>query len=900
MARDEQVLLMSDRFQAYELKSLVRKPVVQALPVTAAVEAPVPVSPDGTLEAHVLYEASDDATARYQLPRYEFNQVAGRHTSRLRLRTADEDPLGPLGWLSIELLAVPPVDARFALRPIEHTAELRLGYEMPVVSETADVAPWDGQWENVDPATRGMTRLVIGQRADGQWFMHGFGKCHPTDCDWGETPAVLSGDALIGVYAFGFKSTTITARRSGLTLVADVFDDYTDADGRADRSSQYVLSRTAAAAAAQPLIWEPLGPLNPVGQQVSRCVLPFHAQEDYDRTYQIITSPAHRARLEVVCKATVGQRSWQQWWLRDRAQPQPVRPDLNRIQVSPQVLTELRRGLATPMVVPIVPVAPAPPSPLHPVHPVPLGGVHVLPRTATMAAPAMVRMARAPLLHQTPATLTVPMMAATPTATLLRVDHDSMASLVLREGVSPPLRTLPNGTRPQGANPRVIKALPRRVVVDKQGRPVLVRREVECVQSLPFTLDPQTEGYMLDAPVDATQAHVLFKHDLSAGGLSVSFFQDSLVRDQVYYEPQEFRLARSDSNPFLPSLVFAITDVVTESEALAYRVRLAFQARPYLGEAFTLLAQQHFGRGVRLTALTPRSAELSLNVPPAEGATAEPQDRPDAVIRFDEGVTDEISLDEAQFVRLAAAFQSPSGIGLQGWVSATLSDGSQVDIPLVVSLKENAGSPFDAPMLHPDADGTLGHYTVTLRNRIESPVRVNAALPLALGDWTDPASGETHAVTAFPVDPPAAEPVPPGGTAQLRYAVTPAAFPLLSIEPALDLDILPDLARLLGQLTVTEAFTDATFEVQASASPLFFGSDALSALRIEFDDGPVVTLDAAHLSQTVALRKPVLARILGLDPGYRYRLVQVDAQGGERATEGLSGVGHLQVSLPQG
>ncbi|WP_171984639.1 hypothetical protein [Hydrogenophaga sp. A37] len=881
---------MSDRLQAFELKSLLMTSTVRPAP-TAPAGSAVPVSADGSLLPQTLYEASDDVGARYQLPRYEWNQVGGRHTSRLRLRTADEDPFGPLGWLSIELLAVSAVDARFAMRSIDHTASLRLGYEMPVVAAGESVPEaWVGPWENADPATRGMTRLLIGQRVDGGWFMHGFGKCHPSDCDWGETTAMLSGDALIGVYPFGFKVTTITARRSGQTLLVDVLDDYTDADGRKDRLSQYVMGRSAATSPAQPLIWETLGPLNPVGASVHRCVLPFHAQEDYDRLYQIVTSPVHRARLEVVCKATVGQRSWQQWWIRDRIKVQPVRPDMDLVQLNPAVLKQLRESL----------VAPAPKPVPPPVAAVPVAPVSV--KTVGRTSPLVMHMTRSPVLSVSTATLATHLtpLAAVPTVANLRIDRSSVGSLMLNEGLLLQRHSADlDVVLSKEEATRITRTLPRRLAIDKRGRPVLVRREVECVQSLNSTFDPQTDGYMFDAPVDPSQAHVLFRHDLDADGQSVTFFQDSMARDQVYYEPQEFRLARSDAHPFLPSLVFAITDVVTESESLAYRVRLAFQARPYLGQAFRLLARQHFGPEARLTALTPRSARLTLSVPPAEGAVAEPLERPAAVIRFDEGVTDELSLDEAQFVRLAASFQSPSGIGMQGWVSATISDGTQVDIPLVVSLKDNTGTAFDPPHLRADADGVPGHHAVSLRNRIESPVRINAVHPVELGAWNDPVGGQLHRVTALPLDPPPAEPVGPGQTVDLRYEVRPASFPLVSIVPALDVDIQPDLALLMGQLTVTEAFTEATFDVQVSASPLFFGAGALMSLRIEFDEGPTVTLDASVPTRQVTLRKPVIARILGLEPGYRYRLIEMDAQGGQRVHEGLAGVGNLQVSLLQ-
>jgi hypothetical protein len=45
-----------------------------------------------------------------------------------------------------------------------------------------------GVWENIDPATRGITKLKI--RASGsELFVQAWGKCVPNDCDWGEVKA---------------------------------------------------------------------------------------------------------------------------------------------------------------------------------------------------------------------------------------------------------------------------------------------------------------------------------------------------------------------------------------------------------------------------------------------------------------------------------------------------------------------------------------------------------------------------------------------------------------------------------------------------------------------------------------------------------------------------------------
>jgi hypothetical protein len=114
------------------------------------------------------------------------------------------------------------------------------------------IARFVGNWTNVDANTGGMTRLVIEKVDDNTVAFHGYGKCTPSDCDWdaavddpvrrpSSVPFTLP--QLVGVYEFGFKTTRITVERSGDQLVAEVFDDYSLADGRTDRTEVYVMER---------------------------------------------------------------------------------------------------------------------------------------------------------------------------------------------------------------------------------------------------------------------------------------------------------------------------------------------------------------------------------------------------------------------------------------------------------------------------------------------------------------------------------------------------------------------------------------------------------------------------------------------------------------------------------
>jgi hypothetical protein len=100
-----------------------------------------------------------------------------------------------------------------------------------------------GAWVNADSNTGGMTVLDIEKIDDFTATFHGYGACSPQDCDWGVINAGFTPPVLQGVYDFGFKTTRITVQRVGDQLQATVFDDYTEADGRTDRTSTYTMNR---------------------------------------------------------------------------------------------------------------------------------------------------------------------------------------------------------------------------------------------------------------------------------------------------------------------------------------------------------------------------------------------------------------------------------------------------------------------------------------------------------------------------------------------------------------------------------------------------------------------------------------------------------------------------------
>jgi len=68
-----------------------------------------------------------------------------------------------------------------------------------------------GLWVSDDPNTRGITKFHIDKH-DDQILVHAWGKCHPTDCDWGKQRALRDGDAFVVVWDQGFVlSSTVSS-----------------------------------------------------------------------------------------------------------------------------------------------------------------------------------------------------------------------------------------------------------------------------------------------------------------------------------------------------------------------------------------------------------------------------------------------------------------------------------------------------------------------------------------------------------------------------------------------------------------------------------------------------------------------------------------------------------------
>jgi hypothetical protein len=104
------------------------------------------------------------------------------------------------------------------------------------------LAQLDGVWVNQNQSTPSITHFRI-ERRDSDVFVHAWGACHPTDCDWGEQRALVDQDSALVLWDQGFVFRKMVIRLNKRTdLTADDLSIFTDNSGRAKYEKVEVFS----------------------------------------------------------------------------------------------------------------------------------------------------------------------------------------------------------------------------------------------------------------------------------------------------------------------------------------------------------------------------------------------------------------------------------------------------------------------------------------------------------------------------------------------------------------------------------------------------------------------------------------------------------------------------------
>jgi hypothetical protein len=116
-------------------------------------------------------------------------------------------------------------------------------------------ADYVGLWKNPDVQTSTIPELVVRPGGKGL-LVQIWGKCHPTNCDWGSVPAIPMGQsvavpadqealALTATFNPGFAEQHVTLRLLDQDLLVATTDThFRDKSGRADYESEVRLSRS--------------------------------------------------------------------------------------------------------------------------------------------------------------------------------------------------------------------------------------------------------------------------------------------------------------------------------------------------------------------------------------------------------------------------------------------------------------------------------------------------------------------------------------------------------------------------------------------------------------------------------------------------------------------------------
>lgn len=664
-----------------------------------------------------------------------------------------------------------------------------------------------------------------------------------------------------------------------------------------------------------------LQPLQQLGNRLARSTTIFTDKALFDTVYQAMGGGQRSAVLDLQIVARVGVRTWRQIivgrpGITDQAKVLERRDALFTDMLHKESMATMKREAATgDFRVKVMAASPEEQA-------------RVETTRAVMASPALMQSAAAPAaaapaLGERTAAPRVAMMArpavamrpAASTSTMANVTPAAASATAARASAIQAQPGVATATLTRVNTPKLSqavaesdlqiagqKAVPVRVALDGTRRPALIDASLEIKQSLPFAFDPAVnKAVFAVAGFESGGIHLLLPLRLpTPDGSTHIVYQDNLMRDVVHVTPTEFRLERDPTAPFLPALRFLASEFTTtdndEDAKVMFRVTMAYRLEPWLDPDVVELARAELAKQslvARFMTSVSQDAKMSLDL----DLLGAEQQRDEAQIDPDTGITDTLDLDQTTFVRLwRERVANPAGGGIEGSVSFRLFDGSLANVRVRLSLWENSAELFDASFVGPVADQS-DRYGVLVRNRVESPAWI-VALPgelLAGG-------GVAHAVDAQSA---VGQLLKPQETRKIDYSVKPPDTPVVSFEPAVIGRPAPDFGKLLKELMLTSGSGPLGFDLTVKAVQGAFaapaeGSEAITGLIVEFDDGTRVNLTAEVSQVKVALAGRFIDQIQGAEDDkkrYFYRVTNVHASGEGARTSWREGQGDADLEV---
>jgi hypothetical protein len=408
----------------------------------------------------------------------------------------------------------------------------------------------------------------------------------------------------------------------------------------------------------------------------------------------------------------------------------------------------------------------------------------------------------------------------------------------------------------------------------------------------PFFFVPALHGYIFrSVALPPPGSPGLVRHQLQWHEGFQSYYQDAARPHLFYYLPDSFKLVRRPETPHNP--IMAIRIAATDGSLEKVQVTLEFVAAPFvdrdrLDDAAKRLKRllpdplPHGIEGPEFQPLLAETRRFRLALPRADASSGIWEDRDKALVDLRAGIHDSVTLPMAAFQSVYDALHgSGSALLFQGEVEVDLEPAPNERLPFTARMNDLIGELFDYREVPDEASGGVA---ATLRNAIESPVRIRRLdVSLRRGASEVPARIEG---TSF--DPPVE--LRPGQ--ELAFRVVPEA-PLAGTGPVdavFDLDgveVLPDREAVWNAVLDPSTPAEYARTVRVKTFRQIFDApperpnDQVLAIVADFERGGTVDLTADKLEADAELRMPISDYVLRRvdEREYRYKVTVIRRAG---------------------
>ena len=411
--------------------------------------------------------------------------------------------------------------------------------------------------------------------------------------------------------------------------------------------------------------------------------------------------------------------------------------------------------------------------------------------------------------------------------------------------------------------------------------------------------------HIMDSIREIKDPTVLIKYNVFVNRVPKTVYQDPIQTNLFYYMPEVFKLGRADNPPFEPLIRLDFKELLLEKETedevdLSYRVEITFTALPYIERKFYAavqsdpkLKQAAGDNEVSLSPLTPPLLTLDLN----QFAQKYNADILQQITSLTSGVTVTCELGASDFDSLFAALINDRGVpSIQGKLLAEMSNQNIVDIGMSISLFNTVGSFFSQSFYNKPEDPE-GVYRVLLKNEIESFVSVKNSHVWLTSDNSN-AKGSINPIdTRFNVA--------PGESKEIKIVINPKDAIIHDIEIETKCVVELNIDAIWKQITINHGFSSYAFEISITAEePELFGTSPgegipnLTALKVEFENGPEITLTKEEQEITATLYKSLLADLQDkpMTETYRYRVINIHGNEECARSNWITSTGNLRIS----